>query len=464
MTTINKDSNAVGVAITIIMPSLNVAPYIRECMESVLGQSIKNIEVLCIDAGSDDGTLDIISSYAKDDDRIRIINSAKKSVGYQENLGIKMARGKYVAFLETDDYVRSDMYETLYEKAEENQLDFVKCDHITFIDLPIQCRYYMEYHMFSNKLEMNFYDEIVNVSQYPEIHPRDYSMWNGIYRRDFLIENKIVLNETYGAAYQDMGFILQTYLHGKRVSYIEDTLYYYREDNAGSSMNNPNGLSLIFQEFMYCKRILKKKVQDDSPWWNVYYQKLCGGSVTVRVMKALEKNEVLPPVLDDALDLLRKEYEEGLLNGHISGQKIALQQVLISRLLVENKELYLDHYRRIRMNLRIFQNEILGLIKKSEETVIFGAGLWGERLYVLLAKEGLNSKVVAFCDNDPKKQNRSIFDKTIISPDDAIRNYRNAYFVIANNTYRHDIYRQLLKSDISPNMIIQYKITGLERR
>ena len=95
--------------ISIIMPSLNVAAYIRECIESVINQTITDIEILCIDAGSTDGTLEILEEYAIKDSRIRLIKSDKKSYGYQINTGIDMAMGEYLGIVETDDCIETDM-------------------------------------------------------------------------------------------------------------------------------------------------------------------------------------------------------------------------------------------------------------------------------------------------------------------------------------------------------------------
>ena len=112
--------------VSVIMPSLNVAPYVRECIESVLGQTLREIEIICVDAGSTDGTLEILREYAEKDSRITLIVSDKKSYGYQMNLGLNVATGKYVGIVETDDRVRENMYETLYGLAEQNAVDIIK--------------------------------------------------------------------------------------------------------------------------------------------------------------------------------------------------------------------------------------------------------------------------------------------------------------------------------------------------
>ena len=82
--------------VSIIMPSLNVAPYITECMESVIHQTLQDLEILCVDAGSTDGTWEILEEYSKRDGRIRLIRSPQKSYGYQMNLGIREAVGRKI--------------------------------------------------------------------------------------------------------------------------------------------------------------------------------------------------------------------------------------------------------------------------------------------------------------------------------------------------------------------------------
>ena len=112
--------------VSIVLPSLNVSKYIRQCIESVINQTLKEIQIICVDAGSTDGTLDILQEYANADSRVSIITSEKKSYGYQMNLGFKAATGEYLGIVETDDYADPEMFETLYNCAIKNSLDVAK--------------------------------------------------------------------------------------------------------------------------------------------------------------------------------------------------------------------------------------------------------------------------------------------------------------------------------------------------
>ena len=91
--------------ITVIIPSLNRVDSIRECLSSVMVQTLEQMEILCIDAGSTDGTLEILEECALQDKRIEVVQTERKSYGYQVNLGIRLAKGMYIGIVETDDYI-----------------------------------------------------------------------------------------------------------------------------------------------------------------------------------------------------------------------------------------------------------------------------------------------------------------------------------------------------------------------
>ena len=112
--------------ISILIPSLNVEKYVTQCIDSIINQTLSDIEIICIDAGSTDGTLDILTEYEKKDSRVKLVKSSKKSYGYQMNLGLTLATGEYVGIVETDDYVSENMYECLYCLTENGTIDVVK--------------------------------------------------------------------------------------------------------------------------------------------------------------------------------------------------------------------------------------------------------------------------------------------------------------------------------------------------
>ena len=230
--------------ITVIMPSYNVVKYIRKCLDSVVGQSLQALEILCIDAGSTDGTLEILKEYAASDQRIRMFHSERKSYGKQVNMGMDLARGKYIAVVETDDYIDVSMYAKLFATAEKYQLDFVKADFMGFQLLQNGEMLFDKGNVWPNE---EIYDKVISVENYPELYVRDVNIWKGLYNSSFLKMNKIRLNETPGAAFQDIGFCHLCLAYGDREMYIKDKLYYYRRANEESSSAQPYGVCYAYQ-------------------------------------------------------------------------------------------------------------------------------------------------------------------------------------------------------------------------
>ena len=122
--------------VSVLMPSLNVARYIRQCLDSVIAQTLRNIEIICIDAGSTDGTLEILQEYEAKDARVKIIRSEKKSYGYQMNLGLDAARGDYVGIVETDDWADPEMFEQLCQAADGNKAEVVFSNYYNYYSSP----------------------------------------------------------------------------------------------------------------------------------------------------------------------------------------------------------------------------------------------------------------------------------------------------------------------------------------
>ena len=122
--------------VSILMPSLNSGEFIRECMESVVHQTLEDIEIICIDAGSTDGTLEILREYERNDPRIRVIVSDKKSMGYQYNLGLDAAAGDYIGMVETDDWIEADTFESLWMAASRQDVDIVAANQFLYYTKP----------------------------------------------------------------------------------------------------------------------------------------------------------------------------------------------------------------------------------------------------------------------------------------------------------------------------------------
>ncbi len=250
--------------VTIIMPSLNVATYICECMDSVVNQTLKDIEILCVDAGSNDGTLELLREYEETDPRVTVIVSDRKSYGYQMNLGLDHAHGDYIGIVETDDWAEENMFEVLWRTAEEHNADFVKSNYFWFYSKPEQ----------SNKKFENLkgcpYGELFVPRKVVRAFSTTPSIWSGLYSRDMLKKNHIRFNETPGASYQDTSFHFMVCTVAERAYYLDRYFLHYRKDNENSSVNTGGKVYCVSDEMHYYEKFLDARPAEKEALMPVY--------------------------------------------------------------------------------------------------------------------------------------------------------------------------------------------------
>lgn len=239
--------------VSVILPSLNVGKYIGQCLESVVNQTLKDIEIICVDAGSTDGSLETINEYVGRDSRVKLIISDKKSYGYQMNLGISAATGTYIGIVETDDFVSENMYEDLYKAAVENQAEIVKADFYGFYTSgDVYKRVYR--HLDPTGA---YYNRVLCPAKQSQVFRFTMNTWSGIYLRSFIVDNGIEHNETPGASYQDNGFWVQSFCCAQKVLFVDKPYYMYRRDNANFSVKNLGKVYCMTEEWNYIYRWLK---------------------------------------------------------------------------------------------------------------------------------------------------------------------------------------------------------------
>lgn len=442
------------------MPSYNVGKYIASCLESVTKQTLKDIEIIVVDKFSTDGTREIIEEFRKKDKRIKLINDDKGSCGYSNNLGIEHAVGKYIGIVETDDYIEPEMYETLYEIAEKEQVDYVKSDCYEFISDMDGNEVTRDYHMLRYGLT-NLYNKRINMKEYPEILNYIRSMWATLYKRDFLIKNNIRFNESKGAAYQDQGFLWQIVTKANTAMYIDRKFYHYRLDNVSCSMNNPKALYMDWEELQFIRNYLNNNYTFNIDYKRIYYKKVYE-ALNVRLMQYCYGKGVKDSAVKSIVECYRQELLVGIRDGNFSLNFFSQDVYEDISILTESADKYLERISLKAEKVRSHITEQMECIGERD-SVIFGCGDNGINLYWTLTKNHLENKVLAFCDNDEKKQGMHFANKKILSPEEASRTYSNANFIIANARYYNDIKRQLLKLGMSNDRIIifEYKINEI---
>ena len=237
--------------VSIIIPTYNVEMYLVECMESVIHQTLKDIEIICINDGSTDGSLEILKSYAQKDDRIVLVDKENGGYGIAMNIGLEKATGEYIGIVEPDDFVKLDMYESLYQIAKDNDLDFVKADFYRFKRTDED-----DMNMVYNRLSKNpeDYNKVFNPSEDTEAIRYIMNTWSGIYKKEFIEKHHIRHNETPGASFQDNGFWFKTFIFATRAMIVDKPYYMNRRDNPNSSVHN--------REKVYCMNIEYDHIRD----------------------------------------------------------------------------------------------------------------------------------------------------------------------------------------------------------
>ena len=241
--------------VSIIIPTYNVEMYLEECMESVTHQTLRDIEIICINDGSTDGSLEILKRYAAQDPRILLVDKENGGYGVAMNIGLEKASGEYIGIVEPDDFVALSMYEELYRQAAEHHLDFVKADFYRFTTEPDG-----ECELIYNHLspDPDDYNKVFNPGKCPEALRFIMNTWSGIYRREFLEKYGIRHHETPGASFQDNGFWIQTFVYGERAMIVDKPYYRNRRDNPDSSVNSREKVYCINIEYDYIRGLLIK--------------------------------------------------------------------------------------------------------------------------------------------------------------------------------------------------------------
>lgn len=243
--------------VSVIVPTYNVEMYLDQCMESLQRQTLKDIEIVCVNDGSKDSSLEIMKRYAANDPRIVIIDKENGGYGKAMNVGLDRATGEYIGILEPDDYVPLNMYEDLYQAAKEHDLDFVKADFYRFTTDDQTGDMHLVYNHLDSSGE--WYNRVVNPSETPIVTKFIMNTWSGIYKREFIEAHHIRHNETPGASFQDNGFFWQTFMYAKSAMFINKPYYMNRRDNPNSSVNSKEKVYCMNVEYDFIRSIFMRE-------------------------------------------------------------------------------------------------------------------------------------------------------------------------------------------------------------
>ncbi|MBN2442351.1 MAG: glycosyltransferase [Spirochaetales bacterium] len=236
------------IKVSVIIPVFNSMKYLRPCLDSAVNQTLKELEIIIIDDGSRDRSREIVNEYAKKDSRIVFIKSDIPSgfPGVPRNRGLERAQGEYIAFLDSDDRIKPEMYEVMYNRARKDDLDIVGCKY--------------EFHkLFTRRVlysTMVDATKIYNCRDNPEILSLFPALWNKIYRRE-LLKGVEIQRLKRG---EDLSFFWQVLIKAKRIGRVDTSFYCYRSVRKGSILKRSDKPSYdIFKHFEGVTKLLKRE-------------------------------------------------------------------------------------------------------------------------------------------------------------------------------------------------------------
>lgn len=432
--------------VSIVVTVHNAEKYLKECLYSVCNQSYKNIEIICVDGGSTDFSSDILEEFERKDKRIKIISDKNTSYGHKLNIGFEAALGKYVGILESDDKLCINMINSLYPIANQYNADVVGGNVQRSFDYRGE---WVGYEVQTYKNE--FYHRLILKDKEPIVYAHG-AIFASLYKKAFLMENKIKLNETPGASFQDQGFSFLTDILAKTAYYIKKPVYEYRIDNAGSSVYDDKKIYEITWEMKFIEQELKKRNVSDCTIWEEFWKtKYLHYIDRMRFFSQDGRRKFKNVFLSE----LKNDIEKGILEGNIfcEQQKKILQKFLTEEMFEKN--IAVDSKMKVNTIFKVLDQII------NRSVVIFGAGYQGKYFYHILKDITNKMKtnyidIKCFCDNNLEVIENSIEDKEVLSVELAVKKFTEAVFVITSEKYHQEMIQQLKGYDVKQENICFY--------
>lgn len=219
--------------VSVIIPVYNVEKYLRECLDSIINQTLKDIEIICVNDGSTDGSFDILNKYAEKDDRIKVIDKENEGAGAARNAGLKIAAGDYVLFFDADDYMAITALEKLYKNITLYGSDISICGSYDFIDEEKEFKeitYAIRNNLLDHKTIFSPREIKKYVFQFCVGWP-----WDKLYRRNMLAKNNLEYSTLRNS--EDTEFVLYSLVCADKISILREGLVFHRRHKNSVSNN-----------------------------------------------------------------------------------------------------------------------------------------------------------------------------------------------------------------------------------
>lgn len=215
--------------ISVIVPIYNVEDYLDRCVDSIINQTYKNLEIILVDDGSPDNCPKMCDDYAKKDSRIKVVHKKNGGLSDARNAGMKVATGEYVSFIDSDDYISLDFYETLLQTIVDNDSDIVECSVVKFYEDN-------NFDEYSDDLKVTNYDTLYALDGLINENPFKQHVWNKLYKSSVALD----IPYAVGKLNEDEFWTYQVFGKAKKVTRINKTMYYYFQRGSSIMGNGYN--------------------------------------------------------------------------------------------------------------------------------------------------------------------------------------------------------------------------------
>lgn len=384
--------------ISVIVPVYNVEKYLQKCISSILDQTMQDIEIICVNDGSTDNSIDILNEFASYDSRVKVISKQNSGYGDSLNIGIANAQGEYIGIVESDDYVLPDMYSNLFQEVKAKDVDVVKSN----------------YYSISEKAEKNYEEILAGIPYHTAFSPKNNmkiwditpSIWSGLYKKEFLEKQGISFHTSEGASYQDISFWYRILLSVEKMVCVPEAYLCYRSDNENSSVKSPKKIFCIMDEFNIIKKYIKEKHLE---------------SMLPIILKEQFTHYIGNYFRIDSLyqyaflERMKKELRQNYESGFIDCSLWTEENWDLMQRIIKNSDDYFEStnidyinkykYREYSLNHNLSNIGAKKIITDIEKIIIYGAGIYGQKLLDRFSDKG---KIIAFAvtklmNNTPDK-------------------------------------------------------------
>lgn len=416
------------IKVSVIIPVYNMEKYLLRCLNSVMNQTLKEIEIICINDGSTDSSLYILLECADIDKRIKIIDKQNTGYGDSMNIGIDTAKGDYIGIVESDDFIHPEMYERLYDAAVRQSAEIVKANYYNYRTMPERIE------LFESLKDFD-YNRIFKPMDEYRMFLSSPSIWSAIYDREFLKKHNIRFLPTKGASYQDTSFYFKTCFCAKRMHLLEDAFYYYWIDNESSSVNNPHKVFCICDELEEVYTFLSG--YDKKNQWELAFRFKFHTYMW-------NYHRLSIPYQYAFLIRMVKEFREDMNKGFFNKEFWKDDERQILELLLSDYDKYFSITSKynlsgraqaeVPMNVNLADTYIEALIKCFDTVIIYGAGVIGRKMAGYLLQTLQVSKVnIKFAVSEEEGQPDKLEGIPLYRIDKLIKHKEDGIVIVAVN-------------------------------